>query len=135
LSGPQGDIGHQGPQGPTGAQGPQGIQGLTGPQGESGPADATGPVGPDKEIQTRIITGEATWIPACGFTEITLSCNEDEVLISGWFISFSSGNELNPSLSNIPLSSTSARVFVDNPGLNEMLVRPIAICGILVDVS
>ena len=59
CSGPQGSQGQKGDQGPPGPMGPKGDQG---PPGPPGPAVSAG---------LRIVSGEKT-----------VSCNEDEVLVS-----------------------------------------------------
>lgn len=65
CSGPQGP---QGQAGPPGEKGPKGDQGPPGPKGDQGPQGAAGSAG---TAGLRIVTGEKT-----------ISCNEDEVLVS-----------------------------------------------------
>ena len=57
-----------GPQGPQGQKGDQGPPGPMGPKGDQGPP---GPPGPAGSAGLRIVSGEKT-----------VSCNEDEVLVS-----------------------------------------------------
>jgi hypothetical protein len=59
CSGPQGPQGQKGDQGPAGPAGPKGDQGPPGPAGSAGSAGL------------RIVSGERT-----------VSCNDDEVLVS-----------------------------------------------------
>jgi hypothetical protein len=66
--------GPQGPQGQTGAPGEKGAKGDQGPPGPMGPKGDQGPPGPAGSAGTaglRIVSGEKT-----------VSCNEDEVLVS-----------------------------------------------------
>ena len=65
CSGPQGPQGQAGPPGEKGAKGEQGPPGPKGDQGLPGPAGSAGSTG------LRIVTGEGT-----------VSCTEDEVLVS-----------------------------------------------------
>ena len=65
CSGPQGPQGQAGPPGEKGAKGEQGPPGPKGDQGPPGPAGSAGSAG------LRIVTGEGT-----------VSCTEDEVLVS-----------------------------------------------------
>ena len=65
CSGPQGPQGQAGPPGEKGAKGDQGPPGPKGDQGLPGPAGSAGSTG------LRIVTGEGT-----------VSCNDDEVLVS-----------------------------------------------------
>ena len=65
CSGPQGPQGQAGPPGEKGAKGDQGPPGPKGDQGPPGPAGSAGSAG------LRIVTGEGT-----------VSCTEDEVLVS-----------------------------------------------------
>jgi Collagen triple helix repeat (20 copies) len=68
CSGPQGPQGQAGPPGEKGAKGDQGPPGPKGDQGPPGPAGSAGSVG---SAGLRIVSGEGT-----------LSCNDDEVLVS-----------------------------------------------------
>jgi hypothetical protein len=65
CSGPQGP---QGQAGATGEKGPKGDQGPPGPKGDQGPP---GPAGSAGTAGLRIVSGERT-----------VSCNDDEVLVS-----------------------------------------------------
>ena len=65
CSGPQGPQGQAGPPGEKGAKGDQGPPGPKGDQGLPGPAGSAGSAG------LRIVSGERT-----------VSCNDDEVLVS-----------------------------------------------------
>jgi hypothetical protein len=64
-AGPPGEKGAKGDQGPPGAKGDQGPPGTKGDQGPPGPAGSAGSAG------LRIVSGEGT-----------VSCNDDEVLVS-----------------------------------------------------
>ena len=68
MPGEKGDAGPAGPMGPKGDQGPPGPIGQKGDQGPPGPM---GPPGPAGLTGFRIVSGEKT-----------VSCNEDEVLVS-----------------------------------------------------
>jgi Collagen triple helix repeat (20 copies) len=65
--GPQGPVGPPGPQGAQGPVGPPGPQGAQGPVGQPGPQGAQGPAGRG----LRVVVGEKT-----------VSCGEDETLVS-----------------------------------------------------
>jgi hypothetical protein len=75
--GPQGQAGapgQKGDAGPAGPMGPKGDQGTPGPigqKGDQGPSGPVGPPGPPGVTGLRIVSGEKT-----------VSCNEDEVLVS-----------------------------------------------------
>ena len=70
-------VGCSGPQGPQGQAGPPGEKGEAGPAGPAGPqgdAGPPGPMGPSGSAGTaglRIVSGEKS-----------VSCNDDEVLVS-----------------------------------------------------
>jgi len=68
CSGPQGPQGQAGAPGEKGAKGDQGPPGPMGPKGDQGPP---GPAGSAGTAGLRIVSGEKT-----------VSCNEDEVLVS-----------------------------------------------------
>jgi Collagen triple helix repeat (20 copies) len=68
CSGPQGPQGQAGAPGEKGAAGPAGPMG---PKGDQGPPGPMGPPGPAGITGFRIVSGEKT-----------VSCNEDEVLVS-----------------------------------------------------
>jgi hypothetical protein len=63
--------GPQGPQGQAGAPGEKGEAGPAGPMGPKGDEGPPGPMGPPGTAGLRIVSGEKT-----------VSCNEDEVLVS-----------------------------------------------------
>jgi len=63
--------GPQGPQGHAGAPGEKGEAGPAGPMGPKGDEGPPGPMGPPGTAGLRIVSGEKT-----------VSCNEDEVLVS-----------------------------------------------------
>jgi hypothetical protein len=72
--GPQGQAGASGEKGDVGPMGPKGDQGPPGPigqKGDQGPPGPIGPPGPAGITGFRIVSGEKT-----------VSCNEDEVLVS-----------------------------------------------------
>jgi hypothetical protein len=77
CSGPQGPQGQAGPPGEKGAKGdqgspgPKGDQGPPGPKGDQGPPGPAGPAGSAGSASLRIVSGEGT-----------VSCNDDEVLVS-----------------------------------------------------
>jgi hypothetical protein len=68
CSGPQGPQGQAGAPGEKGAKGDQGLPGPMGPKGDQGPP---GPAGSAGTVGLRIVSGEKT-----------ISCNEDEALVS-----------------------------------------------------
>jgi hypothetical protein len=68
CSGPQGP---QGQAGATGEKGPKGDQGPPGPKGDQGPPGPAGSAGSAGTAGLRIVSGERT-----------VSCNDDEVLVS-----------------------------------------------------
>lgn len=68
CSGPQGPQGQAGAPGEKGAKGDQGPPGPMGPKGDQGPPGLAGSAG---TAGLRIVSGEKT-----------VSCNEDEVLVS-----------------------------------------------------
>ena len=68
CSGPQGPQGQAGPPGEKGAKGDQGPPGAKGDQGPPGVAGSAGSAG---SAGLRIVSGEGT-----------VSCNDDEVLVS-----------------------------------------------------
>ena len=68
CSGPQGP---QGQAGPPGQKGEKGDQGSPGPKGDQGPPGVAGSAGSAGSAGLRIVSGEGT-----------VSCNDDEVLVS-----------------------------------------------------
>jgi Collagen triple helix repeat (20 copies) len=70
-AGPPGEKGVAGPVGPAGPNGDQGPQGPVGPKGDEGPQGPVGPPGSAASAGFRVVSGEKT-----------VSCNEDEVLVS-----------------------------------------------------
>ena len=74
CSGPQGPQGQAGPPGEKGEAGPAGPKGDAGPAGPAGPKGdqgTPGPAGSAGSAGLRIVSGERT-----------VSCNDDEVLVS-----------------------------------------------------
>jgi hypothetical protein len=71
CSGPQGPQGQAGAPGEKGAKGDQGQAGAPGEKGAKGDQGPPGPPGPAGSAGLRIVSGEKT-----------VSCNEDEVLVS-----------------------------------------------------
>jgi len=69
--GPQGQAGRPGEKGEKGDQGPPGAKGDQGPPGPKGDQGLPGPAGSAGSTGLRIVTGEGT-----------VSCNDDEVLVS-----------------------------------------------------
>jgi hypothetical protein len=68
--------GPKGEQGPPGPAGPKGDPGENGAPGQQGPAGPQGPPGPAS--QTRILREN------CATTTCTVTCNEDEVLVTAY---------------------------------------------------
>jgi hypothetical protein len=68
--------GPKGDQGPPGPAGPKGDPGDNGPAGPQGPAGPPGPAGPASQM--RVIRQD------CATTTCTVTCREDEVLVSAY---------------------------------------------------
>lgn len=85
--GPQGEPGLPGlpgEQGPQGEAGPQGEPGRQGPQGNAGAQGVQGPQGVAGFSVCRIVTAtNAIDLPRTEVGTVSLSCGDDEVLISG----------------------------------------------------
>ena len=77
--GPQGQAGAPGAQGPVGPAGAQGDPGPQGPVGPPGPQGAQGPVGPPGPQGAQGPAGRGLRVVV---GEKTVSCGEDETLVS-----------------------------------------------------
>jgi hypothetical protein len=85
--GPMGPPGPKGPPGPMGPPGPQGEQGPPGPMGPPGPQGEQGPPGPAAQAMNftvRTVPGQL--ISLSGITQSVATCNPDELVTGGGFI-------------------------------------------------
>jgi hypothetical protein len=80
--GKQGAQGERGPAGPVGPQGPQGVAGPPGPKGDTGPQGPMGPQGPPGEKGPQGAKGEPGFSALRVVTGETVTCNQDEILVS-----------------------------------------------------